>query len=163
MIDLALAPVGDALDLVLEDGDLRVENGLRTACYVSLFTDGLAAADDELPDTDGSRRGWWGSTVVAGDRPPSLGSKLWLLERSKLTQQTLLAAEAHASDALSWLVEARIAERVEVSASRTAEGALLLEVRLVRGLATERPELWQAELDAVVEVGPTRFRLVGVP
>ena len=60
-------------------------------------------------------------------------------------------------------MRAGIAERVEASASRLDLGVLFLEVRLVRGSATERADLWEAELASTLDVGPTRFRLVAVP
>ena len=163
MIDVALVPTGETLDLVLEEGDLRPEDGLRTALLVSLFSDGLADADDPLPDSGSDRRGWWAAEVLEADRAIGWGSRLWLLERSKLTNATLVAAEEYALDALSWLVRAGIAERVEASASRLDLGVLFLEVRLVRGSATERADLWEAELASTLDVGPTRFRLVAVP
>lgn len=49
------------------NGVLTSENDMHTAIIISLFTDGLARADDDYEGTD--RRGWWGS----GQRP-----KYWL-------------------------------------------------------------------------------------
>jgi phage gp46-like protein len=163
VIDVALVPTGETLDLVVEDGDLRPEEGLRTAVLVSLFSDGLAEADDELPDDGRDRRGWWAAEVLDADRALGWGSRFWLLERAKLTNATLVAAEEYAREALAWLVREGVAERVEASASRLDLGVLFLEVRLVRGSATERADLWEAELSSSLDVGPTRFRLVAVP
>lgn len=163
MIDVALVPTGEALDLVLEAGDLKLEHGLRTAVLVSLFTDATADADDELPDASGDRRGWWAEGLLAEDRGDQFGSLLWLLERSKLSDDVLVAAEEHVRASLDWLRRAGIAERVEVSSSRLDRSTLFLEVRLVRGEAVERADLWTAEFAAELEVGPARFRLVAVP
>ena len=63
---------------------------LITALTVSLFTDRRAADDDELLDGSDDRRGWWGDNAAA-----PLGSRLWMLERSKRTQQTLQLAGLH--------------------------------------------------------------------
>lgn len=163
MIDVALVPTGETLDLALEAGDLKLEHGLLTTVLVSLFSDGLAAADDELPDDGADRRGWWAAEVLEEDRGQGWGSLLWLLERSKLRNETLVAAEAHARAALAWLIEGGIAERVDVTASRFERTTLLLDVRLIRGNATERADLWTAQLATVLEVGPARFALVAVP
>lgn len=163
MIDVALVPTGETFDLVLEGGDLRLEDGLRTAVFVSLFSDGLADEDDELPDGGPDRRGWWAEEVLEEDRGDAFGSKLWLLERAKLLDSTLVRAEQHVREALAWMLRAGIAERVEVAASRLDRTTMLLEVRLVRGNASERADLWTAELAADLEVGPARFRLVAVP
>jgi len=163
MIDVALVPVGETLDLVLEDGDLRTEDGLTPAALVSLFSDALAAADDELPDLGTDRRGWWAAEVIEEDRAAGFGSLLWLLERSKLRNETLVQAEAHARAAFAWLLEAGIAERVEATASRLDGQTLFLEVRLIRGQAAERADLWTAQLAVTLAVGPARFALVAVP
>lgn len=163
MIDVALVPTGEVLDLALEAGDLKLENGLLTAVLVSLFSDGLAAADDELPDGGTERRGWWGAEVLDQDRGQGHGSLLWLLERSVLTNETLARAEEYARDALAWLVRARIAQRVTASAQRLDTTTALLSVEIMRGDATERADLWAAQLSASLDVGPTRFVLVAVP
>jgi phage gp46-like protein len=163
VIDVALVPTGETLDLELEAGDLRHENGLTTSVLVSLFSDGLAAADDELPDLGSDRRGWWAAEVLEEDRGRGFGSLLWLLERGKLQNETLVEAEAHASSALAWLVEDGIAERVQVSASRLDRSTMLLAVTLIRGAAVERADLWTAQLALSLEVGPMRFDLVAVP
>jgi len=163
VIDVALVPVSETLDLVLEAGDLRPEAGLRTAVLVSLFSDGLADPDDETPDGGPDRRGWWGAEVLDEDRGDFFGSRLWLLERAALRDATLVEAESHVREALAWLLREGIAERVDVTATRLDRATLSLEVRLVRGAATERADLWSAELAETVEVGPTRFRLVAVP
>ena len=163
MIDVALVPVDETLDLVLEGGDLRTEDGLTTAVLVSLFSDALAAADDELPDLGTDRRGWWAAEVLEEDRSAGFGSLLWLLERSKLRNETLVQAEAHARAALAWLVEEGIAERIEATASRLDGQTLFLEVHLFRGRATVRADLWTAQLAITLEVGPARFALVAVP
>ncbi|MCQ6634636.1 phage GP46 family protein [Escherichia coli] len=46
------------------NGVLASENDMHTAIIISLFTDGLARADDDYEGTD--RRGWWGGS---GQRP----------------------------------------------------------------------------------------------
>lgn len=163
MIDVALVPVGEILDVVVEGGDLRPEDGLLTSVLISLFTDGLAAADDELPDEGAERRGWWAGEILEEDRASGFGSLLWLLERSTLRNETLVKAEAYARAALAWLVDEGIAERVEATATRLDLTTLFLEVRLVRGSATEGADLWAVELARTLQVGPVRFALVAVP
>lgn len=162
MIDVALVPVGETLDVVLEGGDLRPEDGLLTAVLISLFSDGLAAADDELPDLGTDRRGWWAGQVLDEDGS-GFGSLLWLLERSTLRNETMVRAEDSARAALAWLVQEDIAERVEATASRLDLTTLSLEVRVIRGNAAEGADLWAVELSRTLQVGPVRFALVAVP
>jgi len=98
-------------DLVIENGDLKREEGLSTAVMISLFTD--ARADDSDPYDNNDRKGWWGDLVseVDGD---NIGSKLYLLDRSKITDETTVNAKQYIIDALQWMIEDEVAESVEV-------------------------------------------------
>ncbi len=105
-------------DLSIEDGDLESDDGLETAVIISLFTDRRARDDDELPDANNpDRRGWWGDLVaeVADDQ---IGSRLWLLERSKTTPDVLVKAKEYAEEALSWMIEGDVAKKIEVEVER---------------------------------------------
>ncbi|MCL9788257.1 phage GP46 family protein [Neisseria subflava] len=82
---------------------------------MSLGTDRRAENDDVLPGGDGDKRGWWGDSF----RPRRIGSRLWLLERQKITADSLLRAEEYAAEALAWLTEKKIAAAVRVRAERT--------------------------------------------
>lgn len=116
MTDLLLTwdPEELAADLSIEANDLAVDDGLETAVLMSLFLDREAAEGDVLPDGELDRRGWWGDAfpVVDGDK---IGSRLWLLARSKATPDVLSRAEEYAREALAWLIEDRVAARVEVT------------------------------------------------
>lgn len=94
-------------------GQLVTAPALESAVMISLFTDARASADDRLPPGDTDRRGWWGNAL--GD--DSIGSRLWLLRRSKRLPETLRRAEDYIREALAWLIEEQLAQRVEVSAS----------------------------------------------
>src|ERR1700750_2247663 len=71
--------------LLLADGTLDDTQALATAIIVALGTDALADKDDILPDPDSTDRcGWWGNLdadLIWGGW--DIGSKLWLLRRSK--------------------------------------------------------------------------------
>ncbi|PSJ23572.1 hypothetical protein CVH10_01535 [Halomonas sp. ND22Bw] len=102
--DVVLSPTG---------GDLETDDGLETAVIVSLFTDRRALDDDRLPAEADDRRGWWGDVAppVEGDQT---GSRLWLLAREKRTADVLNRAREYTREALAWLLEDRVATRVEV-------------------------------------------------
>ena len=126
-----------AADLGLTGGLLAGDDGLETAVVLSLFSDRRANPDDVLPDDGGSRRGWWGDLVPAtvdgaaaeGDR---FGSRLWLLAREKQLPDVLIRARDYAAEALAWLIEDGVAERVEVEAVIVRAGVLGLAVTIVR-------------------------------
>lgn len=99
-------------DWRLAGADLLSGQDLVTAVIISLFTDARADADDVIPDGTGNPRGWWGD--VGRVRP--LGSKLWLLDRARKTEDTRQRAEDYAAAALAWLVDDGIAESVDVLA-----------------------------------------------
>lgn len=133
MADLALRWNDAELvaDLAVEANDLAQETSLKTAVMLSLFLDRQAEAADQLPPGETDRRGWWADAdpVVAGDRT---GSKLWLLAREKERPAVLARAERYAREALQWLIEDRVAERVGVAASFPRMGWIALEVQIVR-------------------------------
>ena len=128
-------------DLSIVDEDLESESGLETAVIISLFTDRRARDDDELPDHNNSdKRGWWGDLVaeVADDQ---IGSRLWLLERAKTTENVLVKAKEYATEALSWMIEDGVAKGIVVEAERQGiEGndrlALLVKISQSDGRET---------------------------
>lgn len=154
MTDIALAwnPLLARADIAVAKGDLVPDAGLRTAVLISLFTDALARADDEIPDGTDDRRGWWGDTPVEGAAADPVGSRLWLLVRAKRTEETRRRAETYARDALAWMLADGVAEAVGVSAAWAGDRGdqLRLVVTIERRVAgrTARDEFsvqWNAE------------------
>ncbi len=133
LADLALtwSNAKGSADLSLIDLDLASDRGLMTATILSLFTDRRAENDDVPPSGDDrDRRGWWADqfATVQGDR---IGSRLWLLDRSKRTNETALRAKEYATEALAWMLEDRVVSSVDVVVEMT-DRALLLSVGLER-------------------------------
>ena len=95
-------------DWAVVGADLASGSDLETGVLLSLFTDRVADPDDVIPDGTSDPRGWWGDAFE--DEP--IGSKLWLLDRSKKTEAVRQAAKNHIDDALGWLVTGGIAASV---------------------------------------------------
>lgn len=133
MSDIALAwdSEAGAADVRIAANDLQRDDGLETAVFLSLFTDRRAEDGDTLPDSVTDRRGWWGDgvPVVPDDK---WGSRLWLLSRAKAEPATAQRAREYAEEALAWLVEDRVTERVDVTSEVLPGGALALAVSVYR-------------------------------
>lgn len=109
---------------VISGGALQSGNDLQTAVLISLFTDRLATASDVLPDTTGDRRGWWGDL----DQTVPIGSRLWLLSRSKLTPAVAVAAKGYATEALKWILDDGVAAVVTITTTITLPNMLGIQV-----------------------------------
>lgn len=74
-------------------------------------------------------RGWWGDCAPseAGDQ---IGSRLWLLHRRALTDDTLRDAREYAEEALRWMIDDEIVTTVTVTAERLGNDRLNLMVLL---------------------------------
>lgn len=131
--DLALtwSNAKGSADLSMIDMDLASERGLTTAVILSLFTDRRAEDDDVPPSGDPTdRRGYWADEFadVPGDK---YGSRLWLLDRAKRTNDTLLLAKAYTEEALAWMLEDKVVASVVVE-TRYEGAALIIAVELRR-------------------------------
>lgn len=144
MSDFVLAAGMDGIEVA---GDLEIvpgtnggpgryaeTEGLETAIRLSLFTNARAQDGDELPEGEGAfgedLGGWWGDTFL--ETGSSLGSRLWLLRREKLTAATRQRARDYALEALQWLIDDRIASDVEIETAVPERGCLELSVVIVR-------------------------------
>lgn len=131
--------------------DLEMDGGLGSAVLLSLFSDRRAGAGDALPDQGTDRRGWWADAVpiVAGDQT---GSLLWLLRREKLTPAVVARAQQYATEALAWMLEDKVADKVEVVASSPRAGWLVLEVTIHRPKVSPVTYRYDQAWDAQAEV-----------
>lgn len=93
----------------------RRREPLVRAVVISLFTWRRANDDDQLPGD--SRMGWWGDSYeqTTGDK---IGSRIWLLSRSTITDQTATDLVAYARECLQWLLDDNVASSIDVSAVR---------------------------------------------
>jgi phage gp46-like protein len=100
-------------DISYESGDLVREDGLTSAVILSLFCDSRAGDDSGITDPD-ARRGWWGDGLTETESVSGLGSNLWLLSREKVTTQTINLCEQYILDALQWMIDDGVVQRLEV-------------------------------------------------
>lgn len=129
MTDFALELFDGVIDMALTVGDIVEDDGLETAVLISLFSDARATEDMiEAIDRDGDLRGWWADL----EGPDQTGSKLWTIRRSKQLQSVLARARGYASESLQWLIDDRVADRVDVETSYPSRGWMRIEVFIYR-------------------------------
>jgi phage gp46-like protein len=124
-----MMPLTLYIDDVLTEATELMEPLVRSV-VISLFTNRRANIDDELPGD--KRFGWWGDTfpVIDNDR---IGSRLWLLDRGKLTTETVERAKEYAEESLQWLLDDNVAESITVVSERQSLDRLAVGVIITRG------------------------------
>ena len=90
-------------------------DSLSRAVVISLFTWQRASQSDEVDNAQ--RMGWWGDTF-AENKGDKIGSKLWLLLRQKITEETLNRAQEYAYESLKWLIDDGICSDSTVNVER---------------------------------------------
>lgn len=145
MSDVALIFKGACIDLSVLSGQLQRDSGLETAVIISLFTDRRVTVE-QLPDLSESQRGWWGDLLSDIDQD-QIGSRLWTLDRSKRTTETLRLFEDYVKEALDWMIEDGIAQTVEATAFYTDNKSLGSDIKIARpnGNETRYTLLWDEQ------------------
>jgi phage gp46-like protein len=113
MQDLSLNNNGSYLDISFTNGDFTLTKGLDTAIMMSLLVD-KRAASFEVAEIS-RRRGWFGNKL-GNFVNYEIGSKLWLLDQTRATTNTLNYAKTYSYDCLQWLLQDNIADRINVDA-----------------------------------------------
>lgn len=132
MADIALVMGDYGGDIQLDGYDLLRDDGLETSVIISLFSDSRASADQVRPDQQADDlRGYWGD-VAAEFEGDSTGSLLWLLYREKQTGATLSRAKQYCADALKWMIDDRVATKVEVQTRYPERGIMEIKIDIYR-------------------------------
>lgn len=97
---------------------------LQNAVTISLFTDARASLEEAGTQQD--LRGYWGDSELPDGE--SLGSKLWLLQREKVTRDVISKARDFAEEALQWLVEENHLLSLQVRAERTDLDSIAFQI-----------------------------------
>lgn len=122
-------------DWSISGGALTSGDDLETAVLISLFTDRAAEDADIPPDGGDDRRGWWGDE----DEDVPIGSRLWLLDRSRLTPAIANTARIYIEEALKWLVDDEVATSVKALTAISGASQLNSIVTITRRDGTVVP------------------------
>lgn len=137
-------------DIVRGGDNIDLDDGLDAAVLISLFTHRRAASTDDLPDGPGSdRQGWWGDTYSRNDGH-QIGSRLWLLNRATLSDDTVNQAKSYIEEALQWMINDGLAETITVDTFRRGD-LLCFQVDIARPLdpTSHYSRLWEVRTDAL--------------
>ncbi|EKB22686.1 phage GP46 family protein [Aeromonas veronii] len=136
-------------DIEITSAGLRQDDGLATLVLQILFTDARADPSDVLPDGTNDRRGWIGDTFA--DEP--WGSKLWLLDRSKLTTDVRNKAVTYAQTALERHLKPDYAKQVVVTGAIPQFQMLQLDIAITRpdgsAMTLSIKLRWEAQANAL--------------
>ena len=134
-------------------GDLDFDSGMvedttfETAITISLLTWRRCEKED-LPADLENLGGFWGDTFadVEGDRT---GSKLWLLQGQKINNENLDLAKQYVEEALEWMIEDGIADKIDVKTSRGEYDQLEIELFIQKPNepAPKWVGIWEVQLD----------------
>ncbi len=136
-------------DIEITSAGLRQDDGLATLVLQILFTDARADPSDVLPDGTNDRRGWIGDTFA--DQP--WGSKLWLLDRSKITTDVRNKAVTYAQTALERHLKPDYAKQVVVTGAIPQLQMLQLDIAITRpdgsAMTLSIKQRWEAQANAL--------------
>lgn len=114
---------------------------LADAMIIALNSDAAADDSDALPDPrDDNKRGWWGDLDAESIwKGWPLGSKLWLLRRSKIVDAdaaegaTTKRAEAYIRTALKPFIDNGLCSRIDVDVQQVSDIRISANVLIYRG------------------------------
>jgi len=136
-------------DVEITPAGLRQDDGLETMVLQILFTDIRADDSDVLPDGTDDLRGWVGDTFS----DQAWGSKLWLLDRSKLTTDVRNKAVTYAQTALDRHLKPDYASSVVVTGSIPQFQLLQLDIAITKRdgsvMSMSIKQRWEAQANAV--------------
>lgn len=132
-------------DLSVLNADLETGSDLETAVYISIFTWARAKSYDDVPDRN-NIYGFFGDKLL-DDKTHITGSRLYLLKRRKLNQETINDAVIYVEEALNWMLKDAVVSKIEVIPERKGIDELDMIVRLYRngGVILDKrfDNLWQ--------------------
>jgi len=149
--DIAFNEVGTpeevkCVDLKVVNGDYVADDGLENLAIISLFSNRFVEKED-LPANTFTQEGWWADDLLEtqGDR---FGSRLWIFDRiGKLNVETANGMEDACREALQWMIEIGLADRIKVSSEVVQNVQITLMIDIFRPQGDNIPLkfIWDAQ------------------
>lgn len=139
-------------DIKYKNYDLVLESGLDTTFFLAVYTDAIASEEDELPNSDGDRRGWWGDELLG----LSTGSKIWVYsERGKLTIENIENIRTEMINAVTTqMINTGMIESITVTYEKLVDG-VTWDVAMYRGTSTnvflQYSQLWDGQIAKITK------------
>jgi phage gp46-like protein len=139
-------------DLVVDEDkqDFASAEGFESAIPVSFFTDARAPSVQVQEAKD--RRGFVGNILFA-DIERELGGLLWILDQSRITNETLNLAKAFAEGSLSWMVEDGLARNITVTVTKESIIAIKIftNITTIDNIVLRYVTLWRKTDQSKIE------------
>lgn len=116
-------------EMILSDRDVERDAGLETEALIVLGTERLATKDDPLPYEDSDLRGWWGDLVPFTPNV-IIGTKLWLLKRSKITANLPARAKEYVEEGFQYWIDDGIASEINVDVQIVIEQQKTIKISI---------------------------------
>ena len=133
-------------DLLIENGDLKADNGLETAALITLFSDRFVELEN-LPTNVTDQQGWW-ADLISTPLNDLIGSNLWLSDASgKITDELINHIDDGLKEAFNWMIEDGVADTIETEVSRVGTYQLYFSVNIYRPNGDNIPLkfIWDAQ------------------
>jgi phage gp46-like protein len=117
-------------DIEIDDsGDIRTTEGLESAIYMSVLCE--KRADESEIQKPEYRRGDWSNELneVEGYE---VGSKFWLLEKARNTQEAINKGLQYIKDGLEWMIEDGLIDSVGVDFSEKTNRSVQFEITVYK-------------------------------
>lgn len=122
---------GPCPDLVIENGDLKADNGLETAALISLFTD-KRIIESQLPLNTDNKKGWW-ADLISEPIEDEIGSRLWVIETNgKVNADAVIDMKIFIQEAFQWAIDDGLAKSVIASSERIENNRIEGSVNILR-------------------------------
>lgn len=123
--------VNDIFDIPVINSDLATVDGVETAIGVSLFTDSRAPSGIVK---DAFRRRGWSGNALTFQEGFELGSILWILDQTRLNQNTLNTGEDIVRKSLQYMIGDGIADTIDVIMEQTGTSQGTITIVLFKGI-----------------------------
>lgn len=125
-MDVVLYQSADGGEITCTNGVIAIDDGVATSVFLSLF----GGNEDDAGDDAEKHLEWWGNKVETSESKKLRSRLQYLLRNQPATSGTLLLFEDAAKLDLQWVLDTKLADSLEVSASIPKRNWVKIEVKI---------------------------------